>query len=190
MDQGTFGRLLREARQRSLLTLESVAQASGVSVRAISDMERGRSLPRQATLGELLDALEPGEDERRRLVHAAARRTRRAPEQLPPDLTDFRGRGEALAAVHGLTARVAGRGGHVVISAIGGMAGVGKTAPAVHWAHQVADRFPDGRLYVNAASRSPGASVSPTRSRGHSPSSAASSPSAVTRRKPSSPARR
>ncbi|MGW1626466.1 helix-turn-helix domain-containing protein [Streptomyces sp. NPDC002172] len=37
----TFGRLLREARQRALLTLEALAEASGVSVRAISDMERG-----------------------------------------------------------------------------------------------------------------------------------------------------
>lgn len=149
MDKAAFGRLLREARQRSLLTLEGLAEASGVSVRAISDMERGQSLPRQATLGELMDALGLDEDERRRFVETSRRRKGQVPRQLPPDLATFRGRKEALAAVHGLTSQVAGGPGHVVISAIGGMAGVGKTTLAVHWAHQVADRFPDGQLYVN-----------------------------------------
>ncbi|MEW2288562.1 tetratricopeptide repeat protein [Streptomyces sp. NPDC047841] len=149
MDEATFGRLLRAARQRALLTLESLAEASGVSVRAISDMERGRSLPRQATLNELLDALELSEEERRHLVQASVRRAGRVPRQLPPDLAAFRGREEALATVHRITSQVAAQGGHVVISAIGGLAGVGKTALAVHWAHQVADRFPDGQLYVN-----------------------------------------
>ncbi|MGW2465088.1 ATP-binding protein [Streptomyces sp. NPDC001761] len=150
MDKTEFGRLLRAARQRALLTLESLAEASGVSVRAISDMERGQSLPRQATLSELMDALELDEDERRRFVEAATRRTEKIPRQLPPDLATFRGRTEALTAVRRLGSHVAGSGGaHVVISAIGGMAGVGKTTLAVHWAHQVADRFPDGQLYVN-----------------------------------------
>ncbi len=149
MDKAEFGRLLRAARQRALLTLESLAEASGVSVRAISDMERGQSLPRQATLSELMDALDLSEDERRRFVEVAVRRAERVPRQLPPDLATFRGRAEALTAVHRLTSHVAGRGAHVVISAIGGMAGVGKTTLAVHWAHQVADRFPDGQLYVN-----------------------------------------
>ncbi|MGW2458072.1 helix-turn-helix domain-containing protein [Streptomyces sp. NPDC001761] len=149
MDEATFGRLLRAARRRALLTLESLAKASGVSVRAISDMERGKSLPRQATLNELLDALELSEEERRPLVQASARRAGRVPRQLPPDLAAFRGREEALATVHRITSRAAAQGGHVVISAIGGLAGVGKTALAVHWAHQVADRFPDGQLHVN-----------------------------------------
>ncbi|WP_225812042.1 helix-turn-helix transcriptional regulator [Streptomyces spinosus] len=92
MDEATFGGLLRAARQRALLTLESLAEASGVSVRAISDMERGKSLPRQATLNELLDALELSEEERRPLVQASARRAGRVPRQLPPDLSAFRGR--------------------------------------------------------------------------------------------------
>lgn len=150
-DHTLFGGLLREARRRALLTLENLSEVSGVSVRAISDMERGKSLPRQATLGELMDALELGEDERRRLIGAARRREADVPRQLPQDLRVFRGRDEALARVDELASRISGtgKGGQVVISAIGGMAGVGKTALAVHWAHRVADRFPDGQLYVN-----------------------------------------
>jgi DNA-binding SARP family transcriptional activator/tetratricopeptide (TPR) repeat protein len=72
------------------------------------------------------------------------------PRELPADVAGFTGRIEALAKLDKLLpGGEAVTPGPVVISAIAGMAGVGKTALAVHWAHQIADRFPDGQLYVN-----------------------------------------
>jgi DNA-binding SARP family transcriptional activator len=72
------------------------------------------------------------------------------PRQLPAPVAHFAGRAGELAALTSLLDQVgAGTPGTVVISAIGGTAGVGKTALAVHWAYQVAQRFPDGQLYVN-----------------------------------------
>ena len=71
------------------------------------------------------------------------------PRQLPGVISGFAGRGAELDA---LTDILAGRtevGGAIVISAVDGTAGIGKTALAVHWAHSIADRFPDGQLYVN-----------------------------------------
>jgi hypothetical protein len=72
------------------------------------------------------------------------------PRQLPGAVAHFAGRVNELAALNRLLDD-AGRTapGTVVISALAGTAGVGKTALAVHWAHQVAKRFPDGQLYVN-----------------------------------------
>jgi predicted ATPase len=49
----------------------------------------------------------------------------------------------------------------MVISAIGGTAGVGKTALAVEWAHQVAGEFPDGQLYVNLRGYDQGRPLTP-----------------------------
>jgi DNA-binding SARP family transcriptional activator len=77
-------------------------------------------------------------------------RAREVPRQLPAPVRHFVGRDAELAALTGLLGPVAdGLAGTLVISAIGGTAGVGKTALAVQWAHQVAARFPDGQLYVN-----------------------------------------
>jgi DNA-binding SARP family transcriptional activator/tetratricopeptide (TPR) repeat protein len=79
------------------------------------------------------------------------------PRQLPAPEAHFAGRSEELAALTRLLDRPAGQTPEaIVISAIGGTAGVGKTALAVHWAHQVADRFPDGQLYVNLRGYDPG----------------------------------
>ncbi len=70
----------------------------------------------------------------------------------------FIGRRDQLAALSEL---LEDPGGTAVITAIGGTAGVGKTALAVQWAHQVAAVFPDGQLYVNLRGFDPsGAPVS------------------------------
>jgi DNA-binding SARP family transcriptional activator len=72
------------------------------------------------------------------------------PRQLPATVACFTGRAGELAALTRLLSRArSGAAGTLVISAIGGMAGVGKTALAIHWAHQMAQRYPDGQLYVN-----------------------------------------
>jgi DNA-binding SARP family transcriptional activator/Tfp pilus assembly protein PilF len=74
------------------------------------------------------------------------------PAQLPSALATFTGRGRELARLDSL---LTGNGGGpaqpatVVISAISGTAGIGKTTLAVHWAHRVASWFPDGQLYVD-----------------------------------------
>ena len=74
-------------------------------------------------------------------------RTTAVPAQLPADVAGFTGRVEHLDRLNALIDGAPSS--TVLISAIAGTAGVGKTALAVHWAHQVADRFPDGQLYVN-----------------------------------------
>ena len=71
------------------------------------------------------------------------------PRQLPVAVRHFVGRVGELKTLSELLGRTGQAGGMVVISAIEGTAGIGKTALAVHWAHQHADRFPDGQLYVN-----------------------------------------
>jgi DNA-binding SARP family transcriptional activator len=82
------------------------------------------------------------------------------PRQLPAAVGGFTGRGTELAALTGLLdAQPGDRPPAMVISAIGGTAGVGKTALAVHWAHRVAQRFPDGQLYVNLRGYDPGPPV-------------------------------
>lgn len=78
------------------------------------------------------------------------------PRQLPATAPHFVGRTPQLAALTALLADPAAAPGTMLICAIGGTAGVGKTALAVHWAHQVADRFADGQLYVNLRGFDPG----------------------------------
>ncbi|MGW1560549.1 AfsR/SARP family transcriptional regulator [Streptomyces sp. NPDC002144] len=73
------------------------------------------------------------------------------PAQLPMNVRPFIGRDEQLTDL--TRALVPADGGEgataAVVSAVSGTAGVGKTALAVHWAHQSREAFPDGQLYVD-----------------------------------------
>jgi tetratricopeptide (TPR) repeat protein/transcriptional regulator with XRE-family HTH domain len=170
-----FARLLRQLRERALLTQEELAQAAGLSPRAVSDLERGiHRTARKDTAVLLAGALGLDGSALELFVAAARGRVPAAevlaaltmpgpgpaapalaaplavvPRQLPAAARFFAGREAELKELDELLERAGGDGGAVVISAVAGMAGVGKTALAVQWARRVAGRFPDGQLYVN-----------------------------------------
>jgi tetratricopeptide (TPR) repeat protein/DNA-binding XRE family transcriptional regulator len=86
------------------------------------------------------------------------------PRELPADVGAFTGRAGELAELDRLLPAATapdGARGPVVISAVSGTAGAGKTALAVHWAHRMAARFPDGQLYVNLRGYDPEQPVRP-----------------------------
>jgi tetratricopeptide (TPR) repeat protein/transcriptional regulator with XRE-family HTH domain len=144
---------------------ETLADRSGMSVRAIRDLERGQvDRPRRSSIAVLADALALTEVERAAVEQAVLDADRRAgeraqalslpaartvPSQLPPDIEDFTGRDAVLAS---LSSRLRSRRGGstaVMIMALVGKAGVGKTTLAVHIAHQLRAQLPDAQLYVN-----------------------------------------
>jgi transcriptional regulator with XRE-family HTH domain/tetratricopeptide (TPR) repeat protein len=166
-----FGALLREYRVAAGLSQQELAEKSGLTSRTISGLERGRtSAPYRNSLYRLADALDLREQARAEFIAAASRHlapvaagatsgpgkpdapaprsgdARVIPRQLPAPVPAFAGRRDQLAA---LSQVLDEPGGTAVITAIGGTAGVGKTALAVYWAHQVAADFPDGQLFVN-----------------------------------------
>jgi DNA-binding SARP family transcriptional activator/Tfp pilus assembly protein PilF len=99
---------------------------------------------------------EPADGRRAPLIPATL------PRQLPAVARHFVGREKELDRLSGMLDEVAGAERAAVISAIIGSAGVGKTALAVHWSHRVAQRFPDGQLYVNLRGFDPsGAPLAP-----------------------------
>ena len=91
-----------------------------------------------------------------RLAELESGPRRAVPALLPAGIAGFTGRAEQL---RWLDERL--DPSTVVIASIEGTAGVGKTALAVHWAHRVASRFPDGRLYVNLQGFGPRDAVDP-----------------------------
>lgn len=81
------------------------------------------------------------------------------PAQLPSDVRGFAGREAELAGLTVLRANAEASPGAVPVAVISGLAGVGKTALAVHWAHRVVENFPDGQLYANLEGYSHGGVV-------------------------------
>ena len=71
------------------------------------------------------------------------------PAQLPSDVHGFTGRHDELDELDRMLIDADDQSTAVVISAVAGTAGVGKTALAVRWAHRARDAFPDGQLYVD-----------------------------------------
>ncbi len=171
-DRRPFGARLRAVRQSAGLSQMELAERSGLSMRTISNLEHDRTRwPFPASVHRLADALELEGAMRRDFLAAAGRRLaggpapsvtgapedrlpqagngQVVPRQLPASVLQFAGRQAELNAISGLLDHTGTSKPAVVISAVGGTAGVGKTALAVHWAHQMADHFPDGQLYVN-----------------------------------------
>jgi tetratricopeptide (TPR) repeat protein/transcriptional regulator with XRE-family HTH domain len=168
----SFGTLLRRLRIDAGLTQEALAEAARLSYRSISDLERGvNQSPRKETARLLAEALGLTGAERIAFEAAAwgnggtVTRQVQVPETgpvalatrtLPRDVASFTGRERELAYLVEAVTDAAVTGGVVGICAIGGMAGIGKTALAVHAAHRLAPQFPDGQIFLPLHGHTPG----------------------------------
>ena len=159
-----FGELLRRLRAGAGLTQEELAEAARLSPRSVSDLERGiNRTARKETARLLADALGLIGPDRAEFEAAAqgrpvpggagTGRAAAATRTLPRDIGSFTGRQQELGQ---LAKAAAGSGEVVAIHAIGGMAGVGKTAFAVHAAHQLAGRYPGGQIFLPLHGHTPG----------------------------------
>ena len=153
-----FGDVVRNHRLRRGLSQEQLAAETGIATRSIRNIETGRvGHPRTATVRLLAEAFGLAGVEREAFIATASTASAgpvpagvqpgvavgevTAPAQLPRDAPAFAGRTGCLERLWELLAQGADR--VAAIPVISGTAGVGKTTLAVHWAYQIAERFPD-----------------------------------------------
>jgi predicted ATPase/DNA-binding CsgD family transcriptional regulator len=151
----SFGELLRQYRLAAGLTQGALAERAGLSVRGLSDLERGaRRVPHPATVRRLVQVLNLSDVEREAVLAvrdrsaaenaSGARRTRSSAALLAP-LTSFVGREHELDDVQRLL-------GDTRLLTLTGTGGIGKTRLALHVASVVGPSFADGAVGVDLAS--------------------------------------
>ncbi|MEV6286533.1 tetratricopeptide repeat protein [Kribbella sp. NPDC051770] len=148
--------LLRHFRKVSGMTQEALAEQAGLSNQAIGALEGGRRrYPRPDTLKRLAAALELGPEDHRKLTEAARRpgtgeaTKDSVPRQLPPPVDHFVGRSGHLSDLTQLLTAPLAQAPSIVVTAIGGMGGVGKSALGLTAAHHAVEHFPDGQLHLD-----------------------------------------
>ncbi|GIH02658.1 hypothetical protein Rhe02_07250 [Rhizocola hellebori] len=154
-----FGELVRGHRRRLGFTQEDLAAKTGVHSRTIAKIEVGQiATPRQTTVRLLADAFALAGSAREAFFEAASESKsapvtppQSSPNMLPAHASVFVGRQEHLRSLDA--------GDNQAVTVIGGTAGVGKTALALHWAHRVRDRYPDGLMYINLRGFDPAGSA-------------------------------
>ncbi len=138
--------LYRDGRAADALAVFRRARATLVDDYGLEPSAALRDLERMILTG---DGREPADrGERQPIVVRNEIAALAVPAQLPMDVRGFVGRRAELAALDSAIAGIA-EPGTAVVCVLMGTAGVGKTTTAIHWAHRVSDRFPDGQLYLN-----------------------------------------
>ena len=154
----SFATILRAFRTAANLTQEELAERSGLSVNAISALERGlRRAPRTSTVSYLAEAMGLDPAQRAALVAAArgpaepeaaaTHRTDEPSSTLPRSVADFTGRAAEVERLRTLLELEHPTAPPAVV--VTGAAGAGKTTLALHVAHLLRGRFPDGQLFVD-----------------------------------------
>ncbi|EME62753.1 ATP-binding protein [Amycolatopsis decaplanina] len=171
MDKTAFGDFLRFYRLRVPMTQEELAERTGISVRSISDMERGRVRTPQRRTAELLveglgltgkeagDFADLARSGRRPVLAREEPVPVEAPHPvliaaLPPSLTELTGR-KAEQRLLDEVAESAASSSRLQVAVLHGLPGAGKTALAVDAGHRHAHRFAQGCLFLDLRGMDP-----------------------------------